>query len=105
MEPSLRAGDWVVASRRPRRLRRGDVVVVEHPRRPGFDLVKRVEAAPGEPIPYSGAFLGDEVWVVGDNPAAGSVDSRTLGPIPLQNVRARVLARYRPLPPVVIARR
>jgi len=30
------------------------------------------------------------------------VDSRILGPIPLELLRARVLVRYKPLPPVTI---
>ncbi len=106
MEPALSPGDWVLAWRRPGRLRRGDVIVLEHPQRPGFELVKRVAAAAGELLPGTDVSLAAaEIWVMGDNPGAGSVDSRHFGAVPLEQVRARVLARYRPLPPVPIARR
>jgi type IV secretory pathway protease TraF len=104
MRPALRDGDWVLAVRSPRRVRRGDVVVVEHPHRPGFDLVKRVAAGPGEEGP--GGVLGlEEVWVLGDDPEAGSIDSRRFGPVPLDRIRARVVVRYAPSPPAMIARR
>ena len=97
MEPALRPGDWILGVRRPR-ARRGDVVVFDHPRRPGFALVKRVTAGPGDQV--GGTLLGpDQVWVLGDNPAAGSVDSRRLGPIPIGLLHARLLVRYRPWPP------
>jgi len=63
----------------------GDAVVVEHPERPGFEMVKRVVAAPG------GRRLGpDEVWVEGDDPGA-STDSRTFGPVAARSVAARVV--------------
>jgi len=99
MEPALRAGDWVIAARRPRRLRLGDVVIVEHPGRSGFDLVKRVAALPGDLLPDGTAVPRGALWLLGDNPDAGSVDSRRLGPVPAELVRARVLARYHPWPP------
>ncbi len=97
MQPTLQPGDWVLGVRR-RGARRGEVVVFDHPQRPGFELVKRVAAASGEQV--EDITLGpDELWVLGDNPAAGSVDSRSLGPIPLDLLRARLLWRYRPWPP------
>jgi signal peptidase I len=99
MEPALRPGDWVLAIRSPRRIRRGHVVVAEHPSRPGFDVVKRVAAVAGEPVPGLGVTVPPGgVWLLGDNPEAGSVDSRTLGSFPLDAVRARVVARYHPKP-------
>ena len=104
MEPALHPGDWVVAVKRPRRLRRGDVVVVEHPGRPGFDLVKRVAGLPGDPLPDGTAVAPGAAWLLGDHPGAGSVESRTLGPIPTRLVRARVVARYHPWPLRRIAR-
>jgi len=39
MEPGLRPGDWVLGLR-CRDARRGQVVVFDHPQRPGFKLVK-----------------------------------------------------------------
>jgi len=104
MRPTLDPGDWVLARRRPTTVRPGDVVVVEHPGRSGFELVKRVAAGPGGPRPDGGGLLAaDEIWVVGDN--TPSLDSDRLGPVSLDLVRARVLLRYRPLPPSPIARR
>lgn len=97
MEPGLRPGDWVLGLRR-RDARRGAVVVFEHPQQPGFEMVKRVAAGPGEQA--AGTTLGPgEIWVLGDNPDAGSVDSRALGPIPMGQLRARLVLRYRPGPP------
>jgi signal peptidase I len=104
MEPALHPGDWVLALRDPACLRRGDVVAFEH--RPGFELVKRVTALPGDRRPDGlGVLPPGHIWVTGDNPEAGSVDSARLGPIPRGRVRARILLRYRPLPPSPIARR
>jgi len=87
MSPTLSAGDRVLATRRPHRVRPGDVVIFEL--RPGFDVVKRVAAPP------PGV---DGVWVLGDNPGAGSVDSRILGPIAPERIEARVEVRSRPRP-------
>jgi signal peptidase I len=87
MRPTLEPEDWAVAVR-ARRLHRGDVVVVEHPDRVGFELVKRVTHLPGDVAP-DGLGLVDRVWVEGDDPE-GSSDSRTFGPVPLELVRGRV---------------
>ena len=88
MLPALEPGDWVLATKRPRSIDPGMVVVFEM--RPGFEAVKRV--APPPP--------GVEgLWLLGDNPQAGSVDSRTLGAIDPGRVTAKVLLRYRPWPP------
>jgi len=96
MEPTLRPGDWVLGLR-GQRARRGDVVVFEHPLRPGFEIVKRVAAEAGEDMGRVALGPG-EMWVLGDNPDAGSVDSRALGPIRQQWLRARLLLRYHPGP-------
>lgn len=87
MRPTLEPGDWAIAFR-ARRLHRGDVVVIEHPGRLGFELVKRVTHLPGDVAP-DGLGLVDRVWVEGDDPD-GSSDSRTFGPVPLGLVRGRV---------------
>jgi signal peptidase I len=86
MEPALRDGDVVVATRR--RPRTGDVVVVEHPGRAGFEMVKRVAGSPGEVVHLlpDGSRLVEPValregewFVIGD--ASGSTDSRAFGPV------------------------
>ena len=94
MVPTLRPGDWLVATRRGR-IRRGSVVVLAHPDRP-LDLVKRVHGAPGDLV--DGRLLGsDEYLVVGDNPAA-STDGRRFGPVPRRAIEGVVRARYWPNP-------
>ena len=50
MRPTLEPGDWALAIR-VRSVRRGDIVVVEHPERPGFELVKRVVHVAGDVAP------------------------------------------------------
>jgi len=87
MLPTLEPGDWALAIR-VRRVRRGDVVVVEHPERPGFELVKRVVHVPGDLAP-DGRLLMNEFWIEGDE-TEGSTDSRAFGPVPIERVRARV---------------
>jgi len=49
MSPTLQPGDWLIAIR-TRSVRSGALVVVEHPHRPGYEMVKRVAAVPGERI-------------------------------------------------------
>jgi signal peptidase I len=94
MSPSLRPGDWALAVRR-RRIRRGDVVVVEHPERPGFEMVKRVALLPDELAP-DGSILGlEEYWVEGDDPA-NSTDSREFGPVHREGIKATVRLVYWP---------
>jgi nickel-type superoxide dismutase maturation protease len=95
MSPTLEPGDWLLAvSPRPRRLRRGAVVVVEHPERPGFDVVKRLTGLPGDRM---GALtLGPgQFWVRGDR-AEGSSDSRWFGPVMASGIRGVVAFRYWP---------
>ena len=87
MRPTLEPGDWALAVR-PRRVRRGHIVVVEHPERPGLELVKRVVHVPGDLAP-DGFELLDRVWVEGDDPE-GSSDSRRFGPVPVGSVKGRV---------------
>ncbi len=85
MEPTLRAGDWIVA-RADGRAGVGDVVVLEHPHRPGMLIVKRVARTDD-----------DGFWLLGDAPGA-STDSRHFGAAP--QVVGRVLWRIRPWGPV-----
>jgi signal peptidase I len=93
MAPGLLPGDFLVASD-ARELRRGDVVVVEHPGRPGFEMVKRLAAMPGDTVDGR-ALATDEHWVVGDHPS-GSVDSRAFGPIGGRAIQGVVRFRYWP---------
>jgi signal peptidase I len=93
MVPTLLPGDWAlaVADRRPRK---GHVVVVEHPGRPGYEMVKRVIAVPGESV-GDRTLDDDEFWVEGDRVDA-STDSRQFGPARRVHLKARVLLVYWP---------
>jgi signal peptidase I len=94
MSPTLEPGDWLVAVR-TRSVREGGLVVVEHPSRPGYEMVKRVAAVPGDLV--GDRTLGPgEYWVTGDNEDA-STDSRSLGPIGRDRIRGRVVLRYWPV--------
>ena len=88
MLPTLEPGDWAVAIVKP--LRVGDVVVVEHPERPGLELVKRVTAVPGDVVPGFGTMTTDAYWVEGDAGASSS-DSRAFGPVRGADVRGTVV--------------
>jgi len=92
MEPTLRAGDWLVATRRGRRAR-GAVVVLADPRT-GRALVKRIEAVPGDVTP-EGELGPDRYLVVGDNPSE-STDGREFGPVRGGAIEGVVRFRYAP---------
>ena len=82
MEPAVRDGQWWVV-RRTQDVRPGDVVLLEHPRRWGQLVVKRVVRA-----------VDDSWWVEGDN-AEASDDSRAFGPVARDHVVGRLRWRYR----------
>jgi nickel-type superoxide dismutase maturation protease len=93
MAPTLAPGDWAMAVplRRPHV---GDVVVVEHPGRPGYEMVKRIRGAPGDRI--GDRTLGaDEWWVEGDF-AVASTDSRQFGSVSRDELKAKVALIYWP---------
>jgi len=87
MRPALEPGDWAIAIV-PARVRRGDIVVVEHPERPRLEIVKRVVNVSGDVTP-DGFPLVDQVWIEGDEPES-STDSRQFGPVAIDRVRGRV---------------
>jgi nickel-type superoxide dismutase maturation protease len=93
MAPTLAPGDHALAVplRRPGR---GDVVIVEHPGRPGYEMVKRLVALPGDLIGER-RMLPDEYWIEGDLPSA-STDSRHFGPVTREELLARVVLIYAP---------
>jgi type IV secretory pathway protease TraF len=93
MAPVLRPDDWVIAVR-PASIRRGAIVVLEHPERPGFELIKRVTGLPGDSL---GALTlrPDQFWVAGEELRASS-DSRWFGPISRPAIRGVAVLRYWP---------
>lgn len=119
MRPALEPGDWLLARRIRGTPARGAIVVVTV--QPGVFLVKRVIGLPGERIvvedgqvhvdgttlaePWVGGRTApdsvvdvpaDAVWVLGDNRALSSSDSRTIGPIPLSDVGWQAVGIYWP---------
>jgi nickel-type superoxide dismutase maturation protease len=94
MSPSLEPGDWLVAIR-VHAIRPGMLVVVEHPGRPNYEMVKRVAAVPGDRI-GDRALGPDEYWILGDNEEA-STDSRQFGSLSIRAIRGRVAVRYWPV--------
>ena len=95
MAPTLVPGDFLVAWA-PAELRPGSLVVVEHPDRPGYEMVKRVTGMPGDRV--GDRVLGpDEHWVLGDH-EDGSTDSRRFGPVRRDAIRGVVRLRYWPPP-------
>jgi nickel-type superoxide dismutase maturation protease len=95
MAPTLQPGDFLIAVRSGP-IRRGALGVVEHPDRPGYEMVKRFAGVPGDSM--EGLSLrADQFWMVGDNPDA-STDSRSLGPFDRSTIRGVVRFRYWPLP-------
>ena len=93
MAPGLLPGDYLLATAEGR-VRPGALVVAEDPRTPGFELVKRVAAVPGEFA--GGRALGPgEHWLLGDRPAR-STDSRAFGPVRRESIKGVVRLRYWP---------
>jgi nickel-type superoxide dismutase maturation protease len=93
MAPTLQPGDFLVGTiRGPRR--RGSLVVVSHPGRSGYEMVKRIAAVPAGDA-SNRAFDQTGYWLLGDNPGA-STDSRTLGPMPEEAIRGVIWLRYWP---------
>ena len=120
MTPMIEPGDYLISDRawERRGLARGDVVIF---RSEGRHVIKRVVGLPGETVGIEGGVLmiGDrpapDPWwraatrpdgewgvppdgwyVLGDNRADSSADSRTLGPIGHARIHSRVVARYWP---------
>jgi signal peptidase I len=124
MQPNLYIGYRVMTEKISYRLhppQRGDIVVVDPPAG-GTALIKRVVGLPGDMVRVRGGHtsingrLLEEPWVVyfggmdygparvspgylfilGDN-RAQSLDSRAIGPVPMEKVRGRAWLVYWPL--------
>ncbi len=97
-------------------------MIFDHPREPGFELVKRVVGLPGESVTIAngqvhvdGEVLAepwadgparpdgewslavDEIFVLGDARSRSTADSRELGPISVARGAWKVSMRYWPM--------
>ena len=120
MMPAIEPGDHLMTDQawERRGLARGDVMIF---RADGRYMIKRVVGLPGETVGIQGGVLmiggrpavdpwwhaatrpegewvvpSDSWFVLGDNRADSSADSRTLGPIRRPSVHSRAVARYWP---------
>lgn len=116
MAPFVTRGDWVLIAGSKGLPRRGEIVVFQYPLGTTGRAIKRVWGLPGDSLvitrdsialngtmtPLAGGLgpadaeprhvevPADSVYLIGDN-AAASLDSRNLGPIPLNMISGRVL--------------
>ncbi|MGF1499555.1 MAG: nickel-type superoxide dismutase maturation protease [Elainellaceae cyanobacterium] len=63
--------------------REGDLVLIDHPHRPGFRLVKRVRVV----------LESGQCFVIGDNPKE-STDSRQFGAVAAEQILGQVVSRF-----------
>lgn len=96
MYPGLAHGDCAIVFCRPRGSRAlpavGTIAVFRH-RPTGREFVKRVVAVSGALAPGTSELVPPNcIWVAGDNPR-WSVDSRHIGPIPVDQVTGTVALR------------
>jgi signal peptidase I len=92
MRPTLEPGEWALAVPAAT-YRVGDIVILRHPERERFELVKRIVAGPGDRAP-DGSVSGG-YWVQGDA-ADASTDSRSFGAVGANAIAARVRLVYAP---------
>ncbi len=86
MFPLLKAGDEVLVDARAYRNKRpdtGDIVLVLHPQRPGFPMIKRITAI----------LDNDRYFLRGDN-ASQSTDSRDFGAVAGKQIIGNVICRF-----------
>lgn len=122
MEPTLKRSDYIAGfSIEPSELRRGDIVVFDRGKK-GNHYVKRVVGLPGETLIIFNGFVymdGDRLdepyvrnrgnenlgpltipegrlFLMGDN-RTHSLDSRWFGPVPANDVEAKVSFIYNPI--------
>ena len=93
MAPTLLPGDWALVVT-PRTFIAGDVIVVEHPGRPAYEMVKRLKGVPGDTV--AGRLLADDEWWVEGDKADASTDSRHFGPVTREELKAKVVLVYWP---------
>ena len=120
MEPTLSAGDTIVATYSLNDLERGDIVIAKPEAMQKKSIIKRVVAVEGDTIVFDGTdvylngelmkedYIADEitrgykgevsipegfVYLMGDN-RDDSVDSRVIGAVSIEDVKSIVVARH-----------
>ena len=84
MVPTLHAGDWVLVEAsyyQHHAPKQGEIVLVEHPHRQGYVMVKRISSV-----------VKEQLTIVGDNPEQ-STDSRHFGPVHRRQLQGKVWSR------------
>lgn len=102
MAPTFSSGDYLIIDELTynfvREPRVGEVVVFRYPQDPSKFFIKRIVGLPGEELVVDGQewSLGQsEYFVMGDN-SLFSLDSRSWGPLPKENITGRALLRLWP---------
>ena len=102
MAPTFSSGDYLIIDELTYNFlqepQKGEVVVFRYPQDPSKYFIKRIVGLPGEELVVDGVEwkLGDgEYFVMGDN-TRFSLDSRSWGVLPRENITGRALLRLWP---------
>ncbi|OGZ30804.1 MAG: signal peptidase I [Candidatus Niyogibacteria bacterium RIFCSPLOWO2_01_FULL_45_48] len=102
MAPTFSSGDYLIIDELTYNFIKepsvGEVVVFRYPQDPSKYFIKRIVGLPGEELVVDGVEwkLGDgEYFVMGDN-TRFSLDSRSWGVLPRENITGRALLRLWP---------
>ena len=107
MEPNFAGGDYLIIDELTYNFinepQKGEVVVFRYPQDPSKFFIKRIVGLPGEELVVDGVEwkMGEnEYFVMGDN-SRFSLDSRSWGALPRENITGRALLRL--WPPTALA--
>ncbi|MBI2507034.1 MAG: signal peptidase I [Candidatus Niyogibacteria bacterium] len=102
MAPTFSSGDYLIIDELTynfiREPQKDDVIVFRYPLDPSKFFIKRIVGLPGEELVVDGKewqMGNDEYFVMGDNNIF-SLDSRSWGPLPRENITGRALLRLWP---------
>ena len=107
MAPTFSSGDYLIIDELTYNFinepQKGEVVVFRYPQDPSKFFIKRIVGLPGEELVVDGVEwkMGEnEYFVMGDN-SRFSLDSRSWGALPRENITGRALLRL--WPPTALA--
>ncbi|MBI2038689.1 MAG: signal peptidase I [Candidatus Niyogibacteria bacterium] len=102
MVPTFESGDYLIIDEFTytfiREPRKGEVIVFRYPNDPSKFFIKRIVGLPSEEVIVDGRewkLAADEYFVMGDN-RLQSLDSRSFGALPRDNITGRALLRLWP---------